>query len=220
MKLEDLQKFCSDDGTRYRLSTPFSIEDYTYASDGRILIRVPAITDARRDNIPDKVPELIPPPGDDWREVEFPPGWEDFKALPTPCPSCQGVGKLPKCRKCDGTGECDHCGEECRRCDGSGSDADSHDTPTLHCEECDGSGTREVRFLVSLSRGAVTVDLKYLRLITALPGWRLLHRGDEKTKLRFEFDGGVGAVMPARDGGNAGVPAAAQWAGVLNTPNA
>jgi hypothetical protein len=215
MKLEDLQKFCSSDGTRYKLSTPFSIEDYTYASDGRIIIRVAAIAEARRDDVPDGLAEVIPPPGADWREVEFPPGWESFEALPNPCRACQGVGKLPECRRCDGTGECDHCGEQCRRCDGRGVDVDSNDTPTRECEDCDGSGMREAAFLVSLNRGGVTVNLKYLKLIASLPGWKLTHRGNEKTVLRFEFDGGAGGVMPTRDVGNAGVPAAAQWAGSL-----
>lgn len=64
---------------------------------------------------------------------------------------------------------------------------------------------------MSLNRGGVTVNLKYLKLIAALPGAKLMHRGDEKTVLRFEFDGGIGGVMPTRDGGNDGVPASAQW---------
>jgi hypothetical protein len=211
MKLEDLQKFCSSDGTRYKLSTPFSIEDYTYACDGRLIIRVPAIAEARRDNVPDGVPEVIPPPGEDWRDVEYPPGWQSFEATPTKCESCKGVGKLPECRKCDGTGECDYCGETCRRCDGTGIYDDNKDTPTVHCENCDGTGCHDPAFLVSLNRGGVTVNLKYLKLIASLPGSKLKHRGDEKAILRFEFDGGVGAVMPARDTGNDGVPASAQW---------
>jgi hypothetical protein len=211
MKLEDLQKFCSGDRTRYQLSTPFSIEDYTYACDGRIIIRVPAIAEARRDNVFERVADVIPPPGDDWQQVEYPPGWESFEAHPTKCQSCNGVGKLPKCRKCDGTGECDHCGEECRRCDGTGLDADGNGDPEKHCEDCDGSGSYEPVFLVSLNRGGVTVNLKYLKLIASLPGSKLLHRGDEKTVLRFEFNGGLGGVMPSRDSGNDGVPASAQW---------
>ena len=211
MKLEDLQKFCSSDGTRYKLSTPFSIEDYTYACDGRIIIRVPAIAEARRDNVPDGVADVIPPPAEDWRDVEYPPGWESFEAIPLKCQCCNGVGKIPECRKCDGTGECDHCGEECRRCDGTGIDADSKDTPTRVCEDCDGTGSHDSAFLVSLNRGGVTVNLKYLKLIAALPGSKLMHRGDEKTVLRFEFDGGIGGVMPTRDGGNDGVPASSQW---------
>ena len=211
MNIEELQKFCSSDGTRYKLSTPFSIDDYTYACDGRIIIRVPAIPEARRDNVPDGVPDVIPPPAEDWREVEYPPGWETFEANPTKCQTCNGKGKIPTCRKCDGTGECEHCGETCRRCDGTGLDADSKDEPTAHCEDCDGTGQREPAFLVSLNRGGVTVNLKYLKLIATLPGAKLKHRGDEKTVLRFEFDGGVGGVMPTRDTGNDGVPAAAQW---------
>jgi len=211
MKLEDLQKFCSSDGTRYKLSTPFSIEDHTYACDGRIIIRVPAIAEARRDNVPDGVANVIPPPGDDWREVEYPTGWESFDVHPTKCESCNGVGKLPECLKCDGAGECDHCGETCRRCDGTGLDADGNGEPKAPCEDCDGTGSHESAFLVSLNRGGVTVNLKYLKLIGSLPGSKLLHRGDEKTLLRFEFDGGIGGVMPTRDGGNDGVPASAQW---------
>lgn len=211
MKLEDLQKFCSSDGTRYKLSTPFSIEDYTYACDGRIIIRVPAIAEARRDNVPEGVANVMPPPGDDWREVEYPPGWESFEAPTKKCESCNGVGKIPECRKCDGTGECDHCGETCCRCDGTGLDADGNGEPKAHCEDCDGTGQHEPPFLVSLNRGGVTVNLKYLKLIAALPGAKLKHRGDEKAVLRFEFDGGIGGVMPSRDVGNDGVPASAQW---------
>jgi len=211
MNLEDLQRFCSNDGARYKLSTPFSIDDYTYACDGRIIIRVPAIAEARRDNVPDSVENVIPPPGYDWQDVEYPPGWESFDAPPKKCESCNGVGELPECRKCDGTGECDHCGETCSRCDGTGLDADGKGEPTLHCEDCNGTGNHEPSFLVSLNRGGVTVNLKYLKLIASLPGAKLMHRGDEKTVLRFEFDGGIGGVMPSRDTGNDGVPASSQW---------
>ena len=55
------------------------------------------------------------------------------------------------------------------------------------------------------------MNLKYLKLIASLPGAKLMHRGDEKTVLRFEFDGGIGGVMPSRDTGNDGVPASSQW---------
>lgn len=211
MKLEDLQRFCSSDGTGYKLSTPFSIDDYTFACDGRIIIRVPAIAEARRDDVPNGVANAMPPPAEDWREVEYPPGWESFDAPSVKCESCSGVGKIPECQKCDGTGECDHCGVTCRRCDGTGLDVDGNGEPKEHCKNCDGTGSHEPAFLVSLNRGGVTVNLKYLKLIASLPGSKLLHRGDEKTVLRFEFDGGIGGVMPTRDSGNDGIPASAQW---------
>jgi hypothetical protein len=211
MKLEELQKFCSSNGGRYKLSTPFSLDGYTYACDGRIIIRIPEISEARRDNIPRGVTTVIPPSGDDWREVEYPPGWESFDSPPTKCESCNGVGRLPECFKCDGIGECDHCGETCRRCDGTGVDADGNGWPTAHCEDCDGTGTNETAFAVSLNRGGVMVNLKYIKLIASLPGSKLMHRGDETAVLRFEFDGGIGGVMPMRDHCNNGVSAADQW---------
>ena len=42
---EDLQRFCSDDESRPSICHPFSQEKWTYATDGRLLIRVPRLAE-------------------------------------------------------------------------------------------------------------------------------------------------------------------------------
>lgn len=49
----DLQKFCSR-ASRYEINKPWSRGDYTYATDGHILVRVPRIADIpENDKAPD-----------------------------------------------------------------------------------------------------------------------------------------------------------------------
>ncbi len=44
----DLKPFCGDNDIRYYLNEPFSEGEFTYATNGHILIRVP-----RRDDVPE-----------------------------------------------------------------------------------------------------------------------------------------------------------------------
>lgn len=107
----DLSKFCGSDEWRWvSIGQPFSRHDFTYATDGKILIRVP-----RRGEVPenDKAPHA---------ERVWPKEW------PTDFSPIQAISLAPvefvPCDMCDGRGtqhECPDCTCKCRECGGDGS---------------------------------------------------------------------------------------------------
>ena len=215
----DLTPFCEDDeeDARLFLQNPFSAGEFTYATDGRVLIRVP-----RRDGVGDGGPNLeeilpvlekalserafgrLPPcetiPGKTW-----PPGT---------CPDCKGSGKFKNCTKCEGTGEvaCGECGNEkdCDECEGAGwvvADKDAEGDDISQCDECEGSGDVESMRadIPDLARFPdQDFQLRYIDLIKALPGVEVAFGPSTATvgyadcPLVFRFDGGCGLLMPMR----------------------
>lgn len=126
MKIEtmiDLSPFC--DPKRDKMNTPWAHGDYTYASDGIIGLRVARRDDVVRTDGPD-FQSLIDKAGPA-RNLQPLPDLSFPTTAPTegPCPDCNGVGYIEKCRECDGTGcvECCECGHEsdCTLCKGEGS---------------------------------------------------------------------------------------------------
>lgn len=213
MKAEDLRPFCSTDPIRPGLLEPFTDDEHTYATDGKIMIRVPAIGGIKpRQNQPTNPGKLIPP-RDGMYPVELPPGWQKFTAPILTCKDCDGAGHYTECWVCDGEGEneCCECGniKECTNCQGYGRLPD-HTKQGTQCDECDGQGQYEGEFAVSLNRGACAVTLRYLRLIHTLPGARLYYR-NALSPLRIEFENGDGVVVPNRTAENRGVPIIDQW---------
>lgn len=53
MTPSDLKKFCGEEDTWRRLREPFSRGDFTYATDGRIGVRVPRIAEVTNEEGPD-----------------------------------------------------------------------------------------------------------------------------------------------------------------------
>ena len=104
----DLKKFCGTDTWRTYLHEPFSSGEYTYATDGHIIVRVPrvaAIGEVPRTPNPEKI--FAPMPADGWRtlRVALPP-----VAPPKECGSCY-----------DGfEHDCPDCTFECYECKGTG----------------------------------------------------------------------------------------------------
>jgi hypothetical protein len=99
----DLQPFCSEDPVRVNLQKPFTRGDWTYATNGHILVRVPKATDA--------------PEGDVAAEKVIDRMSRDFGqravvglALPAPerisCISCDGRGREHECPDCECECEC------------------------------------------------------------------------------------------------------------------
>jgi hypothetical protein len=214
MTLEEMQRFCSSDVTRPQIHTPFTGGEWTYATDGRILIRVPAIPGARTDHFPKDYDKVVPD-GFGMEAVEFPPGWNEFFEERVVCGDCEGSGRMKYCESCVGEGEveCECCGQMayCNECKGTGRLIDE-DGEGEACEQCDGAGWYKNPFAVALNGGTVAAELGLLRLALSLPGARLFHGGGE-VPMRIEFEGGEGALMPTRQRTNDGVPIEEQWKG-------
>jgi len=106
MTIEQLQKFCGTDETRVKLSKPFTVGKFTYATDGMKMVRVPKVEGAIGNvGHPSNPYEAFP------KEI----GVEiTLPKFPAPkkeeCDNCGGWGKIGskskhhECEECDGTG--------------------------------------------------------------------------------------------------------------------
>ena len=167
MTIDQLKPFCGTDESLPQYAVPFSRLLFTYATDGRVLVRVP-----RLEYVPDgglqgieRVMKDIPT---DWTGAiaipEFPP------ANTKPCELCGSKGK----RFC---GECEEYHLECCRCSGTGRQ------PVFTVSEF---GEHEQKYQNS-----------YLNLIRTLPNCRALTSAAKNYgPLPFVFDGGDGLLMP------------------------
>ncbi len=109
LSMEDLQKFCSTDETRIKtIGYPWRFGVHTYATDARVLIRVPFLRASASNNFAPTAWKLF---------TTFP----DFDGVKLPelgerqiidCPDCNGTGTE---EDGDSFAECD-----CGRCDGEG----------------------------------------------------------------------------------------------------
>ena len=188
----DLQAFCGTDA-RYQLHKPTTIGDFTYASNGSVMARVPRIdsipnnTDAAHINF-----EAIIPPdnGLAYVRVELPPE----PIWPT-CERCEGDGKCQECKGCGGTGEqeCDmgHM-HDCRDCEGYGCQSGG----TEDCANCKGSGL--VRDYYPVDIGDMRLNWIYLSMLAELPGVEIQPPLAQGAPCRFRFGGGVGAIAQMR----------------------
>jgi hypothetical protein len=197
MDKETLCKFA--DPTNPKICGPFSFGEYSYATNGHILVRV-----ARMDDVPEweainggaakmfaglDVAALGP------LLVDIP----DFEQLaPDRCYTCKGSGKVSECPECGGEGEVTVGNDfnyyecECLTCNGNGhvSGGDSV------CQSCYGSGTKQVVKRVPM--GEAGFSTKYLNMMRdLLPGARIAPTKAEGANY-FMFNGGDGLIMPMR----------------------
>lgn len=167
----DLQQFCATDKTRPYLLKPFSAGEWSWATNGHIMVRVP-----RRSDVPERAKhgepdvekviadtaeklqgDFVPLP-----KVEFPPRDEDEEE----CENCDGSGKAHSCPDC-----------ECK------------------CEECGGTGLYQPYRDVSVGIGEAIYSGKYVALLQSLPG-PIRIRTSPEYPAHFTFDGGEGWLMP------------------------
>ena len=172
----DLQKFC--DPERGFVSKPFSLGDYSYATNDDIALRVP-----RRDDV-----EQAQDVKTEKAALAIDAYIEEFQKMRHHCWRPIPDGELPAwngkpCWFCGGKGKLDHC----PTCD-----------QPCKCPECDGTG--EIRGDhpgVEIARGVV-VSAVYLGWIRELPPpvqFKAKRGADRQATIYFEFDGGWGVLM-------------------------
>ncbi len=175
--------------TAYRFDLPFAQGGFLFATDSRVLIRVPT---SRRDD--------LPPADVGQRQREFPPVakvWNDYASTEgewRPWPEQQWL--IDPAETC-GTLE----GEECVNCEGAGCTAcvgTGYESPAKTCRVCRGTG-----FWMAQRVAGRTVAAKFdWKLRQCLPSpLEFLDDGlgDGKNPVRFRFNGGEGLLMPLED---------------------
>lgn len=185
MDLKTLQRFCREDPER-SLGKPWTKDGFTYASNGFILLRVPALQEdpsglgVALDGV--------------YKQAGAMPetGWVGLSDLPMApvCPKCNGKAEADsECPECGGDGDVEfHNGHhsytcDCKTCDGSGE--------IEGCTECHGSGVAKED---PIRVGSRKFDPGMLRLASTLPGAQAAPTSASVNW--FKFDGGDGLLMP------------------------
>lgn len=194
MTAKDLIKFC--DPARPHIAQPFTIGEYTYATNGVVAVRVPKIDEVPENpNAPFNVTKLV--------DNALSAAGGVLHGMPTvpppntePCSHCKGEGGFTGCIDCHGNGyqECDLGHEHtCEKCSGNGRKANP--VGEEKCEDCNGSGRVELNTRVPV--GDVSFSSKYLRLFAELPGGiSILPHGADPALVIFH--GGHAIIMPMR----------------------
>jgi hypothetical protein len=176
-----LQPFCSCDETMGVLCAPFTRGDWTYATDGRICVRVPRL---------DVAVSPYPSPR---AETVF--AGDDFTADWLPMPTLPPYDSLfVPCHECDGSGVVEWSYSFRRECGG-------RCLKNHPCPICLG----QKRVLGAIRRvdiGSRRVSAWYLWLLHELPGpveFRVPPEDMRWEPVHIRFNGGEGRVMPLRE---------------------
>ena len=166
MTKDDIMPFCSN--LSPNMFAPWSKGEYTYATNGHMIVRVPRLED---------VPEREDAPStDSVFPYKEPTNWIDFADIELP------EKEMADCSKCNGDKTYHH--EECPDCDG-------HD-----CEECDRTGKVAIRQPVPV--GNTHYQIVYLSILKGLPNCKIGPNADPMNYAVFKFDGGDGLLMPMK----------------------
>ena len=181
MDLKTLKSFCGDYITN---SEPWNEGEYTYATDGFVLVRVPRMRRVHKNGNFVKVRGLYtsPMPLDGWVDI---PTKETLGEL-TICPGCKG--KSPAvCIECDGEGLIEFHNEfhayevECKSCDGT-------------CSECRGEGVIEPTARCEILGKRFTSA--YIRMFHGLPNCKIALHAENAKLAWIKFDGGDALIVP------------------------
>jgi hypothetical protein len=202
MNTIDLSRFCDSDAST-SLGKPFAEGQYTYALDGRIVVRVDRNAFPSEEN--PKAPKICNAPFLKFDHATL----SGFEPLPPidpaklrPCGLCLGKLQVVTCAQCEGAGE-DTEGDECPTCKGAGAIPAAPTTPpsqSRRCPWCEGTGQEAVEWM---EINTLLVSTKYLRKIASLPDAKIRCFAEKQEMfflppIPFTFDGGVGYVMPMR----------------------
>lgn len=168
MDATQLQPFCSTYEGRPRLQKPFSRGEFTYATNGHILVRVPRLPEVAEDFDAPAVEVTFAAIDNAVALAPFPPALPEIKTV--------------ECGDCDEEGQAVH---DCPDCQ-------------CVCETC--GGTHRYEPDTSISIAGAYFNLKYIRQIAALPHARFQVETPKDSPNYFEFDGGIGCVMPMTRG--------------------
>lgn len=167
---EMMLPFCSDDETKFTLHQPFTVGQWTYATDGKVVLRVPSADVNIEQEQNAKVPNAaVIIQFHDWENKT---GYDNLPEIPEwpstiICKACEGFEMI----------ECSHCGS------------------MVECKSCGGEGETEP-FPLPMLVGDVLFNVKYLRLLATLPGVKVRRGSNPADKLAtFIFDGGDGVLM-------------------------
>lgn len=190
--LQTLKRFCHV--SRPLMAEPFSQGEYSYATDGKIAIRI-----QRLDVIGEKTgaPQMDRLPWDH-KDID---GWLGFPYYDTTtldkCGVCHGIGTIRDCPECDGDGvvlldnEYNEYEFTCQTCTGDSS-LPGDLIEARNCPVCGGTGT-DLSAVISWGAGHIAITL--LEKIKSLPDARLSLIGDGCVPFMFIFLGGEGIVM-------------------------
>ena len=200
----DLSKFTSG-RMRKQYSEPWSAGDYSYATDGYMVIRVPRIDGMPETKDAKQRTEQI----DDWLTNSV-SSW--FNVLPVKpvklqkCDVCSGAGAVKYCPGCLGAGRRPirngHVDEwpTCQDCGGIGVvPAVKNDNPDEECEDCNGTG--EVLPDYTEKNTTIYGEGRFSNLLLAkLSGFSNVMIGprDAYDFALLKFDEGMGLIMPMR----------------------
>ena len=192
MDIATLKTFCSSDPSRNRLSNPWSEGDYSYATNGYLMVRVDRFPD-----IPNGKPVTLERMEEYFNVVPETP-LLIIKYKKQQCGVCEGSGRISRCPECNGLGMVtfdnayNNYEVDCKTCDGEGSLVGGKEK----CQECNGEGK-----IIDKSQ---TVDLDGVQFMVAtlepifkLPNVKIFVR-KECAPATFSFDGGMGIVMPMK----------------------
>jgi hypothetical protein len=187
----DLSKFCSSQNST--MKTPATIDSYTYATNGHIIIRVPEgehhappVGFPAVDHLPwihDQAEEWVNLP--DLGEIK--PGF---------CTLCSGTGTTMICLECNGEGALifsNHFSSYevcCATCKGDEVIPEGPD----QCRQCDGVGQYVAHGSIPWQRGKINTH--YVYLLKDLPEIQISTHGSPLDHILFRFDGGCGILMP------------------------
>lgn len=166
----DLSLFCSYDLARLEMATPWNSQDHTYATDGRIIVRVAARTE--------------------WRDPES----GEFSPTPKFRKEARklfaGIAKHPEMTF---VALPDTPLQPCLDCNGKGEISDNNGA--YSCFECEETGMAYDPAGVQV--GLRRIRTRYFALLRGLPGILVAsEHGGQYESLPFVFTGGSGLVAP------------------------